>query len=155
MKYLKNFENTIKHSDPIAINHPLAIFSRKLEDIIIDLKNFDNFKNTVRRYFNDNESISISYKGNSSILKIYLNNDNENVYLKILSNTSKWYNNESENGLEFSEFISNQLSKYKYNINLKNPHYMNIEYKFKISEMFNILSDIQFDKFLNYRKYNL
>jgi hypothetical protein len=37
MKYLKTFEHTIKHSDPMSVNHPLKDFSRKLEDIIIEI----------------------------------------------------------------------------------------------------------------------
>jgi hypothetical protein len=35
MKYIKKFETTIKHSDPISLNHPLRDFSRKLEDMVI------------------------------------------------------------------------------------------------------------------------
>ena len=65
MIYLKYFEDCIKHSDPIAVNHKLRDFSRRLEDIIIllqELNKFDLKNATVKRYFHENKAISIAYE---------------------------------------------------------------------------------------------
>jgi len=161
MKYLKKFETTIKHNDSIALNHPLRNFSRKLEDIVILLKELDNFdKSTVRRYFMDDEKIYIIYKHKShQLLKICLQMQSEMIHL-LISETSVrfWNKGHIENSLDFFDFVDRELREYRSENYepIVSSNFTYARYIFPINKMNDILNDLSaYESYIDSTKYNL
>jgi len=157
MKYIKLFESTtIKHTDPIAVNHILRNFTRKLEDVIIELQNLDKKENkafhtsTIRRYFISNGNIHILYKKDFiKILKISLKEESNivTILVRLFSNFFKY----NKNANEFVELIRNSLSEY-ITVDVGEE----TEFKFPINEMNNVLEKIEeYYIFLDSKRYNL
>lgn len=169
MKYLKFFEDLIKHSDPLALNHPLRNFSRKLEDIVIAIQESNKLilKNTtVKRYFHKNETITIIYEDsyNTKFLKLDLKNNEKNVGLSInvyrigpvLGNRKLT----DKNSHKFFNFINSKLSEYNQHIKQYQEisDYLSIEnlYLFPISELDNVLGKLEeYYIHIDSNKYNL
>lgn len=154
MKYLKLFEMTIKHSDPIAVNHKLRNFSRKVEDVIIEIKDIDNYNNNtkIRRYFNSDESIIISYSSftRGKVLKLLLKvtgfTDDE---VRMNVSCYKKYNRDGINtSLEFYNYLKNVISEY-----IVKEDSISLDFKFPFSELDNILEILE--SFAAAKKYNL
>jgi hypothetical protein len=160
MKYLKLFESTIKHIDPIAIEHPLRNFSRKLEDIIISLKKLDDFESTVRRYFHDDGFINIIYKINGGkLLSATMRLELTQVELTII-NYITWFDKKYMiNSKDFSDLVDINLKKYKiYKEIYDLPSHINSVnyYKFTIGEINNILNEIEnYYNLIHAKKYNI
>ena len=142
MEYLKLFEHTIKHSDPIAVDHPLRDFSRKLENVVIALKNLDDLKNgTVKRFFNDNEKINIIYEYiYRRLLKISLEISDESVLLIFLAYDRDYEKSREKNTTIFMNLIKLNLDKYK--IETTNKKEMSY-FKFPLSEINIVLKKIE------------
>ena len=167
MKYLKFFEDYIKHSDPLVINHTLRDFSRKLEDIVIALQESNKLKNTtVKRHFHKNETITIVYENsyNTKFLKLELKNDEKRVGLSIkvyrigpvLGNR----NLTDKNSLKFFNFVDSKLSEYKQHIEQYQEisDYLSIEnsYIFPLTELDNVLDKLEeYYIYTDSDKYNL
>ena len=156
MKYLKTFETTIKHTDPLAVNNPLKDFSRKLEDIIIEITKIDNYKDsTVRRYFNDDGKIHINYINHySKIMKILLQTINDDVLMDIYCYKNKYKINTS---LDFCNFAKYNLEEYitidKNPENALNNNMIQLQFHFPLSEINNILDSLEY--YSASKKYNL
>ena len=160
MKYIKTFEHTIKHTDEIAVNHILRDWSRKFEDIIIELdkldrlndksknkKDFAKFIN-VKRYFNDDKRISIMYKvhDEKTLRFTFYVDENEYVNLFITAYLSDWGSGKKYSHFkDFFNFISEKNSKYtKQEYTINKMHSM--VYNFPISEKDDFLFNITFDR---------
>lgn len=159
MKYLKLFEDAIKHIDPIAIEHPLRYFSRKLEDVIISLKKLDNFESTVKRYFNDDGEIRIIYKRNGGkLVSANMRIESNKVELTIINYIS-WYNPKYMiNSEDFSNLIKLNLEKYKIDKKYDLPaHIKTVSYyEFPIDEINNVLNNIEnYYDLIHAKKYNI
>lgn len=158
MKYLKLFEHNIKHSDPLSINHPLRNFSRKLEDVIMSLQELDNLKNsTVRRYFHDDERISIVYKYDyNKLLNISMNIENdESVLLTVTTYKMRYEKNKDKNTNIFIDFI--KLALKDYYIEQATINYNKIIYfRFQLNEVDVVLKEVE-DYYIynDANKYNL
>lgn len=150
MKHLKTYEDTIKHSDELALNHPLRDFSRKLEDVIIAAKNdeIEKEKLAVRRYFNDNGSITIKVifpYGNRLKIKLKLSKDN---YVNIEFYFSSFREEVLKN---FVEFLKETTLKY----NVYNSPYK-IVLNFQKSKLDEVLDKIQdYYTIIKMNKFNL
>lgn len=155
MKYLKKFENTIKHTDDIAINHPLRNFSRDFEDIIINIKNLDNIQNsTVKRYFTDNENhkITIIYKNNTDkFIKINLYVDkNEKLVIEFLLREHWWSKKLTQNTEIFMNLILNKLDNFLIS-NLNFNRDIILTFKFPLIEQNNIIDELNdFESYANF-----
>jgi len=151
MKYLKLFETTIKHSDPISVNHPLRDFSRKVEDVMISIKEIDGFnKSTVRRYFNDNGYIHINYSSyvRGRALKIEMCIvDDEYVRMNIFC-YKHFSKDEINTSLEFYNFVKNNMSKY-----IEQDLGFELHLKFSFSEKDQVLGDLE--SFAVAKRYNV
>lgn len=114
MKYLKTYENTIKHTDYSAINHPLRNFSERLVNIMKEVS--DNL--IVRRYFNENGNISIwmMYKTHK-LFNITLNyiSDFDETLVSYKLNNIRWIKNDFSDLKSFIEAIEDILSKFDNN----------------------------------------
>ena len=162
MKYLKKFETTIKHSDPIALNHPLRDFSRKLEDMIILLKELDNFKNsTVKRYFTDDGKIDICYRTpDLKLLLTSLQIQDDMIHLRISDTAVRsWNENYIENSLDFFDIVNKELREYrsKSEERVNSSDFTYVRYIFPISKMNDILNDIfsTYEIYTDSIKYNI
>lgn len=150
MKYLKNYEHTIKHSDELALNHPLKDFSRKLEDVIIAAKEYETEekKLAVRRYFDDEGDITIKViipYGNRLKIKLKLFSKN---YVTIECNISTF---RKEVLKDFIEFFREATMKY----NSYNTPYK-ITLNFPISKSNEVLNKIQdYYAIIDMKKFNL
>ncbi len=173
MKYLKFFETNfskglpIKHSDPIAIKNPLNEFSRKLEDILIEIKNFDKYDklSTIRRYFHDNGSIHINYYVDHPGTGIRISNYKGKIFkisLQIINNIILMdiycYKinkiNKINTLFEFIEFININLNEFIVTVNKNNLNLLNnINLQFSLDEKNKILNTLNI--FLISKKYNL
>ena len=154
MKYLKLFEYAIKHTDPIAVNHILRDFSRKLEDIIIEIKDIDGYtlsyqkrsSGIVRRYFNDDGSIKIHYSdkilGRFLQIILQIEDDNVSMFIYIFKDSFK------DTSLDFFNFVSEALSEY---ITNQNPR--NLCLFFLLNDKNEILETLE--SFIISKKYNL
>ena len=160
MKYLKLFERWIKHTDPIAVNHILRDFSRKIEDIIIGIKDIDNYVNWenkhtsgVKRYFHHDGLIKIFYsdRDRGNLLETTLQQENDDVAM-FIHNYKMLNKDEINTSLEFFNFVQNCMSEYITNqdVNLYNGR---LTLLFPIEKMNQILEDL--DEFLSVNKYNL
>jgi len=159
MKYLKLFEDTIiKHSNPIAINHPLRDFSRKLEDVVIALKNFDNFKDgSVKRFFNLDGHITIMYNYEwRKLLKISLIQSNENVLLIFRAFDQYYLGKDGKNTQIFVNLMKLNLDKYKIETpNITDKKEMSY-FNFPLSEINIVLKKIEeYYIEIDANKYNL
>jgi hypothetical protein len=154
MKYLKFFETTIKHTDPLAVNNPLKDFSRKLEDIIIEITKIDNYKDsTVRRYFNDDGKIHINYINHySKIMKILLQTINDDVLMDIYCYKNKYKINTS---LDFCNFAKYNLEEYITidSNDTRGNIIKQLQFHFPLSEINKILDSL--DYYSASKKYNL
>ena len=148
MRYLRTYENMIKHTDKSAVNHPLNAFSMRLEMVIIRMSKSIG---TVMRYFIEDGRIMIKYYNNngiSEILTIYLSYDNSYDKVKIELKFSTFEFNQIESFVEFFRVHTN-----KYNI-LDKPY--RIVIKFPLSKVYDVLELIE-DYYvqLDGDKYNL
>lgn len=151
MKYLKLFESTIKHSDPIAENNILRNFSRKVEDVVIDIKNFDNFNGTtVRRYFHDDGSIHINYRSfaRGKALKIKMYSDRVNEVRMDVYCYKKYDRDEINTSLEFYNYLKDTMKEY-----IVRDDSLSLDFNFPFSELNNILEILE--SFTAAKKYNL
>lgn len=145
MKYLKKFENHIKYTDDIAINHPLKDFSKKLEDVIITVKNLDKLPNsTVKRHFTDNDKIIIKYeKHPDKFITINLYIDiNEKLVIKFLLRKHWWSNELTKNTEIFMNFILDKLDKFLIsNLNLNRDTVLT--FNFPLTQQNNIIEELK------------
>ena len=149
MKYLKTYEHTIKHSDELALNHPLRDFSRKLEDVIIAAKDeIKDRKAVVRRYFDDKGDITIKVGFTYGIgLKIKMELSKYN-YVNIQCTFSTYRKEDLE---KFTEFFREVTMKY----NVYNSPYK-IILNFQKSKLNEVLDKIQdYYTIINMNKFNL
>lgn len=151
MKYLKKFENTIKHTDDIAINHPLRNFSRDFEDIIINIEKLDNIQlSQVRRYFIDDITHKIKIVYSNKIHKFLTTNmyvKDNNVIIDFLFHKHFWNNLLTKITTIFMTFILNEFDKYIIsNLNLNNNIILTLN--FPLTEKDYIIREFQ--DFKNY-----
>jgi len=149
MKYLRKFESHIKHSDPISLNHPLKEFSKELENII---KNAEIKNTEVRRYFNEDQSITIKiFETHESILaeeilKFKIWNNDTHIFINIFF--SRW---KLEKMTDFVEYIRQKTMKYN---SYDKP--FRINFYFKKSEANTILKILkEYETQIQANKYNL
>lgn len=158
MKYLKLFEDTLKHSDPLAINHSLRDFSRKIEDVVIVLKNLDNLKDgSVKRFFNTDGHITIIYRYYyRKLLKISLIQSNENVLLIFRVFKQYFQQNNEKNTKIFNNLMKLNLNKYKIETpNITNKEEM-IYFNFPLTKINIVLKKIEeYYIEIESKKYNL
>jgi hypothetical protein len=162
MKYIKTYEKLLKHSDPIVTNHPLLDFSERLVNIFTKIKKLDNLYQinsdtvSIKKYFNQN-SIIISYNYfYSSLLKIKLITNKNNVKMIVRYEDSIITNN--FNSIKFFDFLKDKLKKY---ISGNLVYYKSVEkYEFTIDQADEIIQEIEkfieyIDIYTNINKYNL
>ena len=168
MIYLKYFEDCIKHSDPIAVNHKLRDFSRRLEDIIIllqELNKFDLKNATVKRYFHENKAISITYEDSmlGKLLTVHLmlqENVEFSIYVYKINRIIQSETPKNENCLKLFNFIDSILpSEYKsempYYVQSSTLFFRNI-YNFPLTELNNVLNKLEeYRTYIDADKYNL
>lgn len=162
MKLIKKFESfAVKHTDEISMSHILRDFSRKLEDIIILLKEKDNFEHSsVKRYFYNDSEIKIIYnsirKDKSMVIKI--SNDDKFIFIK-MSLYKQWFNKyDVTECKDFYKFVCNELKKYKYELMCeKHPRELRSQgFKIPLIEKEDIIDKIYEYKIkLEAEKYNL
>ena len=145
MKYLKLFETNIKHSNPMALNHILRDFSRKIEDMVILLKELDNFDNsTVKRYFDDNGEIRIVYKYSyHKLLKVSMRVQSQMIDFVITDTAiNSWNEKYIENSLNFFDIINFQLREYKTKDDNYGSEINHVHYTFSINKINEILNKL-------------
>lgn len=162
MKHIKKFESfAIKHTDEISMNHILRDFSRKLEDIIILLREKDNFEHSsVKRYFYNDGCIKIIYNssGKDKLMTIKISNDDEFIFIKT-SLYKQWFDRYKITECnDFYKFVCNELKKYKYELTDANhPRELRSQgFKIPLIEKEDIIDKIYEYKIkLEAEKYNL
>jgi len=113
MKYIKKFEKLLKKTDSKVLNNPLYEFSNKLENILIHLKELDNFKeSSVKKYFSDYQKITISYGYYQNLFKIVLIPYDDDVMLIITYADYIKFDTDIINSQDLFEFIKLKLKKY-------------------------------------------
>lgn len=160
MKYLKTFEaKFLKHSDPLSLANKLRNFSSEIEDVLIKLQEINDNIDTVKRFFIDQNRISLYYihKG-TKLIKIALvhKKDNYVSMLFTLFNQGWWINDKTFKNIQFFfDLVEDELKEYITNIN-DNKKYKSVKFDFHISEQDKILELINsYNAYINSLKYNI
>ena len=164
MKYLKIFEKLLHFDDPKVINNPLFNFSKKLEEVLLKIKELDSTENInvikekakVRKYFSIYGSIELKYSDNAELFNFKILQYGDDVILT--TSYGSRTNNIDNNSIFFFDFIKKELSNYI------DSHYNYAKcyesYRFPMTELDNIIE--KFEKFkehielkISANKYNI